>query len=171
MHLCTWGVHVRASIFLIQSMLLSPQGGKAFIPLALLPPLTLHSAMDERRSPCSLTRLPHSKLALQLLQGSTVWSCPVRLQTKQQWDKHNLRPPNRVACNTNIFHKGGWRWTQTFHILCKALTFCHRALVVCVFIVQTFGLICLCVCVFLSNFRIASSPLWQIYCPRQVIIY
>lgn len=59
--------------------------------------------------------------------------------------EHNLSPPDGVACNTNIFHKGGRRWTQTFHILCKGLTFCHHALPVCIFHVQTFVLICLCV--------------------------
>lgn len=75
--------------------------------------------------------------------------------------KHNLSPPDRVACNTNIFHKGGRRWTQTFHISCKGLTFCHHALPGCIFHFQTFGLICVCVCVvLLSNFRTTPSLLW-----------
>lgn len=48
--------------------------------------------------------LPHSREALQLLQGSTVWSFPVCLQSKQQWD--NLRATHRAACHTNSSHKG-----------------------------------------------------------------
>lgn len=44
--------------------------------------------MDGRRSPGHSTWKPHSELALQLLQGSTVWSCPVWLQTKHQRRTH-----------------------------------------------------------------------------------
>ena len=61
-----------------------PKENRGFLPPSLPPPLKVHPAMDDRHSHCSLTRLPHIKLALKLLQGSTVWSCPVWLQTKHQ---------------------------------------------------------------------------------------
>lgn len=116
----------------------------ALILLASLPvslSLTVHPARDDRRSPCHLTWISHSKLALQLLQGSTIWSCPDWLQTKHQWETHNLKPLKREAYNTNIFHKEGLRWTQTFQ--CLSLMFCHHAFPFCISLVQTLELVCM----------------------------
>lgn len=70
------------------------------------PPPTVHPAMDDRRSPCSLARLPHSKGVFQLLQGSTVLPSLAPDKTSARLG-HSLSSPDRVACNTNIFHRGG----------------------------------------------------------------
>lgn len=155
-------------ISLVPSTLLSLQGELAFLP----PPLTVHPAMDDRRPlPCSLTRLPHTKVALQLLQGSTVWSCPVWLQTKHERDSDTTSDHQTglhvILTSFTRGEEDGLRHS-TF---CVKLTFCHRALPVCIFSVQTFGHICLCVsvCVFLSNFRTSPAPLWSMYCPSQLV--
>lgn len=166
-----WLCELRSSeplSILVPSMLLTLQGEQGFLP----PPLSVHPAMDERHSHCSLTRLPHTKVALQLLWGSAVWSCPVWLQTKHQRDS-GTTSDHQTGLHVILtsFTRGERRWTQTFHILCETLTFCHHALPVCIFSVQTFGLICLCVsvCVFPSNFRTTPSPLWQMYCSSQFV--
>lgn len=52
--------------------------------------------------------------------------------------KHSLRPPDRVACNTNILPKGG-RWIQMFHFSCIWQMFCLSvSFLVCIFHFQTF---------------------------------
>lgn len=57
--------------------------------------------------------------------------------------KHTLRPPDRVACNTNILPEGG-RWIQTFHFSCIWQMFCLSvSFLVCVLHFQTFRPICL----------------------------
>lgn len=116
-------------------------------PFGLPPPLTVHPAMDDRHSPHFLTRLPHSKEVFQLLQGSTVWLCPVWLQTKHQWDSGTTSEPlDRVACNANIFHKGEddglrhstfcvklWRFA-TMPFLCVYLMSRHLCSLACVWL-------------------------------------
>lgn len=123
-------------------------GLPSFLPLP-----SVCVTMDGRRSPCHSTWKPHSELALQLLQGSTVWSCPVWLQTKHR-GTHNLKPPDRDACNTNIFRNGRRCRTQTFHILCESLMSTEPFQSVCLMSAHFNPLLCMCV-FFLSNFRTA----------------
>lgn len=64
-------------------------------------------------SSCSLTRLPHSKVALQVLQSITVWSCSVWFQTKHQQDSGTTSDHQtglRVILTS--FTRGGRRRTQ-----------------------------------------------------------
>lgn len=122
-----------------------PKESRAFSLL----PLTVHpaNACMTGAPPCLLPRLPHSKSSPSRQYSLVMPSLapdktPARL-------RHNLRPPDRVACNANIFHKGGKKMDSDIPHL--SLTFCHRALLpVCIFCVQTFGLVCER---FLSNFR------------------
>lgn len=132
-------------------------GLPSFLPLS-----SICVIMDGRRSPCHSIWKPHSELALQLLQGSTVWSCPVWLQTKHR-GTHNLKPPDRDACNTNIFCNGRRRRTQTFHILCESLMSTESFQSVYFMSAPFSSLLCICV-FFLSNFRTPSSSLlWQMF--------
>ncbi len=129
---------------------LSLQGEQGFLPFALPPPLTVHPAMDDRHSPCSLTRLPHSKEAFQLLQGSTVWSCPVWLQTKHQRDS-GTTSDHQTGLHVMLtsFTKGGRRWTQTFRILCETLVVlppCPCSLYIHCSDIWARWLVCECMC-------------------------
>lgn len=90
---------------------------------ALLPPhCTVRPAMDDRRSPPLPESAPTqpsippaaSRQNSLVIPSLAPDKTPARL-------RHNLRPPDRLACNTNIFHKGGRRWRQMFHILDEAL--------------------------------------------------
>lgn len=119
---------------------------------ALLPPhCTVRPAMDDRRSPRSLNLLPHSQVSLQLLQGRTVWSYPVWLQTKHQRDSGTTSDHQtglRVILTSFTRGEEGGVRCSTFWT--KLLTFCHRALPACVVDGQTFGLTRLCASVCFS---------------------
>ena len=119
---------------------------------ALLPPhCTVRPAMDDRRSPRSLNLLPHSQVSLQLLQGRTVWSYPVWLQTKHQRDSGTTSDHQtglRVILTSFTRGEEGGVRCSTFWT--KLLTFCHRALPACIVDVQTFGLTRLCASVCFS---------------------
>ena len=87
---------------------------RAFLP----PRCTVHPATDDRRSPRSLNLLPHSQVSLQLLQGRTVWSCPVWLQTKHQRDSGTTsdhqtglsQGGKKVASDVPHFGRSSWRF-------------------------------------------------------------
>lgn len=124
----------------------------------LLPSLSVRPWMTGA-PPCSLTRLPHSKVALQLLRGSTVWSCPVWLQTKQQRDS-----------GTTSDHQTG------LHVMLTSFTrgeedgLRHSTFCVKIWRFATMPLQSVystsrhfCVRVFPANFRTAPSPLWPMY--------
>lgn len=150
----------------MQSMLLSLQQG--FLRPALPPPLTVHPAVDDRRSrPLrSLTPLPHSKVALQLLQGSTVWSCPVWLQTKHQRDS-GTTSDHQTGLHV-ILTRGeedGLRHS-TFCVTFATMPFqsaysVYRHL-------GSFACVCECVFFFLILEQL-PLPLWQTYCPSQLV--
>lgn len=141
-----WVKRVRDFIFFLLSMLLSLQGEQGFVPFDLPPPLAVHPSIDDRHSLCSLTWLPHSKEAFQLLQGSTVWSCPVWLQTKHQRDS-GTTSDHQTGLHVILTSctKGEEDGLRHFAFCVKLLTFYHDAPLVCIFNVQTFGLIFLCV--------------------------
>lgn len=114
--------------------------------------MLLDSAPTQQSSPSR----QHSLVMPSLAPDKT----PVRL-------RHNLRPPDRVACNANIFHKGGKKMDSDIPHL--SLTFCHRAsLPVCILCVQTFGLVCVCERFFLI-LETTPSPLWQMYYHSQLV--
>lgn len=101
--------------------------------------------------PRSLNLLPHSQVSLQLLQGRTVWSYPVWLQTKHQQDSGTTSDHQtglRVILTSFTRGEEGGVRCSTFWM--KLLTFCHRALPACVVDGQTFGLTRLCASVCFS---------------------
>lgn len=116
--LCTGCRKLVGVIFLGLSVLLSLRGEQGSPPSSLhcpschgwqaLPPLP-ESAPTQPSIPPAASR-QNSLVIPSLAPDKT----PARL-------RHNLRPPDRPACNTNIFHKGGRRWRQMFHILDEAL--------------------------------------------------
>ena len=116
--LCTGCSKQVSVIFLGLSVLLSLGGEQGSPPSSLhcpschgwqaLPPLP-ESAPTQPSIPPAASR-QNSLVIPSLAPDKT----PARLG-------HNLRPPDRPACNTNIFHKGGRRWRQMFHILDEAL--------------------------------------------------
>lgn len=132
--------------------------------------LTVHPATDDKRSPFLIDSAPTQQISPPAAsrQYSLVMPSLDPDKTRMRL-RHNLRPLDRVACNTNIFHKTGRRWTQTFHILCvKSLTFCLRAslniphpdiwahLLKCVW------------CFFFLIIEQPPSPLWQTHCPSLI---
>lgn len=117
--------------------------------------LTVCPAIDHRHSPCPLTGLPHNKLAASRRHSMVMPSlAPDKTSARL---RKNPRPPDRAACNTNVLHKGE-RWTQTFHMLGKGLTFCHHALCIpgpdngCIYL-----------SVFHTNFRTAWAILMKYF--------
>lgn len=145
----------------------SLQGEQGFLPSDLPPPLTVHPSIDDRHSPCSLTWLPHSKEAFQLLQGSTVWSCPVWLQTKHQRDS-GTTSDHQTGLHVILTSCTKREWDGLRHsaFCVKLLTFYHPApssvYIYCPDIWAHF-LMCKWMCS-LSNFRTTLLPLWQMYC-------
>lgn len=139
-----------------------------------LPPTSffaVHPVRDDRGSIRCSTLLPNGKVSVQLLRGSAVWSCPVWPQTKHRRDS-GITSDHRSRLHvilTSFEKVGGAGRTQKFHILCNLSPSCRFP--VCVFSVQTFGLICLFVsaCVFLSNFRATPLLSRQLYCSNQLV--
>lgn len=113
------------------------------------------------------TPTPHSKVALQLLQSSTVWSYPVWLQTKYQRDSGTTSDHQTgLSVILTSFTRGdedGFRHSTFCVKVC--LSPCPSGpYISCPDILGLFV-----VCVFLSNFRTTPSPLWQMYCPSQLV--
>lgn len=134
-----------------------------------LPPTSsfaVHPVRDDRGSIRCSTLLPNGKVSVQLLRGSTVWSQTKHRRVSGITSDHRTR---LHVVLTSFEKAGGVGRTQKFHILCNLSPSCRFP--VCIFSVQTFGLICLFVSprVFLSNFRTTPLLSWRLYCSNQLV--
>lgn len=140
-----------------------------------LPPTSsfaVHPVRNDRGSIRCSTLLPNGNVSVQLFfEAAQLGHAQSAPQTKHRRDS-GTTSDHRTRLHvilTSSQRAGGVGRTQKFHILCNLSPSCRFP--VCVFSVQTFGLICLFVsaCVFLSNFRTTPLLLWQLHCSNQLV--